>query len=582
MVTCNRAIIVRPAAVAVVAALLAAFTLRADADQQQVPVGHAQIAIDADRVMYFSDAATIQARGHVHATLPDGSSLSADAFSMDLSLQRIIAAGHLRLHTASGDFTGAALADFLPFRRVYFVPLVPGADRWTFLNGDYAHPEKGREMPGDAFFLADFGSARPFIVAKSAIVDPSTFVRFAPAAFGLFNGTIRTPPLPPFVENFAPDPNFGVNALSGATYDVPYGFAGSTTSLDTLHLRYDQNRNTYASYEHHLVDPSGAYAVFSLNPATQPDKQWNLLGYAPLGDRAALDLTTQLFTFQSGLSQPLSANGFADLKLLRAMRHSSLTFELTPQYGNLLAPTPLGYYGDPSHTYTPNHPMTFGAAWSGFDEPLAKSGLSFRVQSGFGYDHDAFGIGKPHLQTITTEFAGASIQTPVYPGPFKSGLTAVYQVQRTWLSFPNVVDRATLALTDSRRLNKSLILLASGVFDSISTQDLGEVFSSPNATTGLTPSPQSNNGIANVGGVGIYPQFLGATNRAYALTTQFQPNAAFQMSMSLQQNTYSPLQTPVHFGPPRYQLSGDVRFKISKTMSLDVARSYFFNWGGLG
>jgi hypothetical protein len=158
----------------------------------------------------------------------------------------------------------------------------------------------------------------------------------------------------------------------------------------------------------------------------------------------------------------------------------------------------------------------------------------------------------------------------------------VYQVQRTWLSFPNVVDRDTLALTDSRRLSGSLVVLASGVFDSISTHDLRATFSAPNATTGLTPSPNSNNGIANIGGVGIYPQFLGATNRAYGLSAEFQPNSAFQLSATLQQNTYSPLQTPVHFGPPRYSFSGDVRFKISRTTSLDIARSYFFNWGGLG
>jgi hypothetical protein len=501
---------------------------------------------------------------------------------MDLSLERIVAAGHLTLHTAVGDFVGAAIADFLPFRRMYFVPLVPGADRWTFLSGDYAHPEKGRIMPGDAFFLADFGATRPFIIAKRALIDPSTYARFAPAAFGLFNGTIRTPPLPPFVENFADDPNFGVNALSGATYDIPYGFSGSATTLDAVHIRYDQNLKTYFAYEHHIVAPNGSYAVFSLNPASQPSKQWNLLGYAPLGSKAALELTTQLFTYQSGLSQPLSSNGFADVKVLRALRQSSLTAEITPQFGNLLAPNALGYYGNRSHTYAQNHPVTFGAAWSGFDEPLLRSGLSFRVQSGFGYDHDTFGIGRPSLQTVTTWFANASLETPVYPGPFKSGLTGVYQVQRTWLSFPNVVDRDTLAVTDSRRINRSLILLASAVFDSISTHDLRATFSAPNSTTGLTPSPNSNNGIANVGGVGIYPQFLGATNRAYGLTAEYQANSSFQLSATLQQNAYSPLQTPAHFGPPRNSFSGDVRFKISKTMSMDIARSYFFNWGGLG
>jgi len=118
-------------------------------------------------------------------------------------------------HAPRADsYDGAAFADFLPFRRVYFVPLDPVADRWTFLNGDYAHPEKGRVMPGDAFFLPDVSQIRPYIRAKGAVIDP----------------------------------------VSSVSFDAPYDFAGSDNALSTLHYRYDPRHHSYLPFEQHLHD----------------------------------------------------------------------------------------------------------------------------------------------------------------------------------------------------------------------------------------------------------------------------------------------------------------------------------------
>ncbi len=166
--------------------------------------------------------------------------------------------------------------------------------------------------------------------------------------------------MPSYVDNFSANPNFGVNSLSGTSFDAPYNFAGSAHSLDVIHFRYDTQLGTYGAFEHHSVFNATDYLVFSLNPATQPAKQWNVLGYRQFDPNSALTIETQLFTYQSGLSQPLSANGFADVQFVHALRESSVRFETTPQYGNLLAPNSLGYYGSPAHTYTPNHPWTWG------------------------------------------------------------------------------------------------------------------------------------------------------------------------------------------------------------------------------
>jgi len=41
------------------------------------------------------------------------------------------------------------------------------------------------------------------------------------------------------------------------------------------------------------------------------------------------------------------------------------------------------------------------------------------------------------------------------------------------------------------------------------------------------------------------------------------------------------VQQPFVAGPPRYQATADVRTRLSKTFFLDVARTYYFNWGDL-
>ena len=574
----------RSAPVRIAFALLAiaiSAPLRAAAAQEPQAVSDEIIAVKADRVAYFSNAATIQARGHVSVHLPDGASIAGDAFSMDLALQRFLVAGHVRLRTPAGDYNGAAFADFLPFRRMYFVPLDPTADRWTFLNGDYVNPEKGRVMPGDAFYLEDLSAEQPYIVAKGADIDPVAYVKFHPAGFVFLNGAVHTPPVAPYIYNFSSNPNFGVNALSGASFDAPYNFAGSAQSLDALHLRYDQQRRvrTFFSFEHHSVFGDGGYVVFSINPMTQPSKQWNLYAYDRLDERSGLTLEGQLFTYQYGLSKPLAAGAFADLQFVHALAHSSARWELTTVYGTLLAPSDCTL-APPDLVSCPelNHPVIAGLTWSGFDRHVGRTGLTYRLQSGIGYAHDVHGVSGFALQDVWSGFLGASLYTPVYPGPFKSGLNAIYQIQRTWLTFPNTVDQQTLILSDSRRLSDKLVLLASLLTQDASTTNPAATIASPNMSTGLTPQPQSPNGLPVIGGVAA--PLAAVTGHAYLLTAAYAPSPAFQSALTLQQNNYWPEQTPGVAGPPRYQLGASLRTRITRTLFLTLGRAYNFNWAG--
>ncbi len=553
-------------AIALAAALAAMVPTNARADEAPQPVGHALLRMSAQRVQYFSDAAVVQARGGAVVELPGGVIVDGDVATVDLRLRRIAVAGHVTLHTPAGDFAGAAFAEFFAFRRAYFVPLVPAADRWTFLNDDWAAPERGREMPGDAFSLPDLHAVAPYIAGRSAAIDFTTFARFAPASVRVFDA-VPTPSLPVYVYNFSANQNFGVNSLSGASFDAPYAFAGTADSLDALHLRYDQLEPVKAfwSFEHHSVFGDAGYAVFSLNPASEPTKQWNLLGYDQAGAHSAVSLNAQLFTVQSGLSQPTSSSGFADVQLTQALEQSSLRFDATQSYDTLLA------------SGQPDHPFIAGLEWTGFDQPLFKSGLTYRLQSGIANVHDAFGVAGEPLPDVWAHYLGAYLATPVYDVPLGIGVNATGQIQRTWLSFPNIVSTSTLTLSASKSLTQHLYAVASLLTQTSTATDAALTIASPNTATGLTPEPLSPNGLPVLGVETTVPD---AVSRDYILSESWQPSPAFQFSAAALKTIYSPVQVPGIAGPPRYQLSGDVRFRITNTLFADVSRGYLFNWGG--
>ena len=535
----------------------------------------APIRVSASRVEYYGDQALIVARGDVRLIEPDGSVVRGDVFVMNLALRRLLVAGHVSLQSPAGEIAGAAFADFLVFRRQYFVPLEPDADRWTFFDYDYAQPKKGRQMPGDAFSIPDVSASKPYIVGKAVTIDPSTYLRMTPATFVLLDGALWTIPLPPYTYNFSSNPHFGVNALPGASFDVPYNVAGSPVSLDAIHFRYDQTLpvTTYWALEHHTVFGQG-YVVASLSPASEPPKQWNVLTYDRLSPDSALRLNTQLFTYQSGLSQPLSSSGYADMQYNQGIRQSALLVDLTQSYASLLAQPALGFYGDPSHPWIPNHPFDAGFQWQGYQQHVGHTGFAYRLTTGYGDSHDGYGIDASGQQQVSSYYGAASLFTPTIPGPFKTGINAAYTITQTYLSFPNIVQEQITTATISRRVTRSIVIIGSDVVTSATSRTDFSIVT-PNQAMGVVPLPNSTNGLPVVLG-----PFLRATDRAYGLTTVWTPSPEFQFSMAATQSNYSPQQIPNFAGPPRYQISGDVRMRLTRVLFLDAQRAYFFNWGG--
>jgi hypothetical protein len=335
--------------------------------------------------------------------------------------------------------------------------------------------------------------------------------------------------------------------------------------LETFHLRYDQARGDpyFASFEHHSVGDDGAFAVMSLNALSQPAKQWTLLGYAPMGTRQALSLNAQLFTTQDGLSQPSTSNGFADLQYVAALRESSVHADVTQSYDSLL-----------SGVESPDHPTVAGLQWSGYQQPIFKSGFTYRLTSGTSWMHDAYGVSGQPARDVSTTFVGAVVGSPSIAGPFGTTAYASASVQQTWLTFPNRISTRSLFLSDGKELAPRLYGVVSGQIQTVTTDDPALAFATPNTATGLTPAPQSPNGLP----VLQFPtSTIGATDRSYGLTISWQPTAKFQFGTTALRTVYSPGQP----FPPS-SLSFDVRANVTRSLYVTVGRSYFFNWFGQG
>ena len=549
------------------------------------------LVVHADHIAFYSNRYVVTADGNVRVTMSDGTTIAGQAFSMDLKLNRFTVAGGVTLAHGALRYEGAAFSEFLDYKRGYFLPLVgDGAqpDRWTFLDEDYAAPALGREMPGDAFEMPDLSADHAFILSTTARITPLTGVAFSPAKIYTPTGYA---PIPDYYQNFSTNPNFAQNSLNGATADLGYPFLGSPNAQTVLHLRYDSINKGYLAIEQHLVSKY-AYAVFSINPLTRPQKQYNFLGSLKTTDnRFQVTSFDQVSSFQYGFSQPWSSSGFENLQFTYALKNSFLQLTGNWYQNSLLGepqPDPNGayWYGDPGHPWVPNHPSNFQLAWIGADRRINKVPVFYRLRVGELTAHDGYGLGAFGGTTYTSmwqHFIGATIwltpqklSGPRTPGDhsFYFGLT--YDRQRTVVtSFPRFQDQATTTATLSRQNGRkfssylSYIITNQGDF-------LGPLQQQ------IYPPTVVNNPFDGKTYPG-YAAFQGfATQHDLQAAVNFTPTPYFSLTLQGDARKDFPEPIPYFYGNPPYSLTARTTFRISPTLSATIQRSYFFNFGNMG
>lgn len=527
----------------------------------------------------------LEADGGVDVLLDHTFHITGQSFSMDMRLNRFVVAGDVHVSGPGTDLSGAGFADFFDSKRIYFVPVLEQPDRWTYENMDFSHPYKGREMPGDPFFLPDVSDARVTVRSTRAEVEPSTYVKFSPARVLSLAGRL---PVPSYIVNFSNRPEFRQNSLAGAILDASYDFAGDQHLLSTLHLRYDQTNKVYASFEQHYVAPGG-WAVASVNPFTKEIKQYNMIGLGRIGSRDQVYAFFQAIATQNGFSKPLQLPAFVSLQYTHALKQSFLQLTLNQNYQSLLAqPSTFDstgnyyYYGDPSHAWVPNHPFRGSLVWQGLDHQIGKLPLVFRLGSSFNWAHDNsyqyYSVGlQQFLGQTYNSISYQSVDTLLYTRPIRLGtntyLNASFDKNRQWFSLPHYIDSNFLNTSISKTYGAKVALYAgytvSNVGDYYGAHQLDvyppSFYVSP--VTGAT-----YNGFSAFRGIATY-------RTAYA-SVVVAPNPDFTFNVLFKKNQDFPEPIPGVLGNPPYQAVGDVRFRISTHASLDIQRAYNFNWPG--
>jgi hypothetical protein len=584
------------------ALFLVLFGGRSVAAQQTAP----PFTVAAERVAFYSDQYIVQAEGNVVVTLSDGTRLSGQRFAMDLKLNRFVLAGDVHLRTTDGkDIPGAAFAEFFDFDRAYFIPIIQVPDRWTYIGHDYAHPLRGREMPGDTFFLHDLRGAYVFVYGKKARIVPRTSVRFTPGYVNLDPTNARPVyvPTPSYFLTFSANPNFAQNGLVGADFDAPYPFLGSNHSLSTAHLRYDPLDHAYLAFEQHLAITDRSYLVLSANPLTRPQKEYNLLAMDHLSPKVQAQLFMQANAFQFGLSEPHNVGAFAQLQVTGALRQSFLQLTTDQYWFTLLAAPPP--CAGPTCAWEPYHPFDAQLSWTSFDHRIAPE-LYVRLRSGYGVANNRYvsnnpaiaseweqALGGVEYPTVWQHFLGFTAYTPslhLRNAPFRNWfVNAVVDKERQWFSSPHYIDTTSTTLSASKSFDPRV-----SAFVSVNITNLGDYYGAQQSLVYPAPPPVPYSPVTGQYYPG-YTAFRGiSTTRSLTESVIWAPSTAFTLSVTGRENHDFPDPIPYltslpSYGPPTgtesdlgvapEQLSADMHIRVNSNLLIDLTRSYFFNYG---
>jgi hypothetical protein len=543
----------------------------------------ASIELRANAIDYYSNRFILTADGNVRAQLSDGTVISGETFSVDLKLNRYLIAGNVHIDGRTVHQTAAAVAGFPDLDRTYVLTLGPTPDRWTYFGADYTDPHPGRQQPADAFNFPNLVGNKPYIISRSATIFLKNNVEFPPGSRISVSGTYV--PTPGYVINYSSNPNFYQNAFSGAVFDIGIPFHGAADAISAAHLRYAQYNGFFLSFDQHFVHNLD-YAVFSVNPLTQNQRQWNAILYKRLSPAVETRLFFQLSTLSQFLAQPISASSYANFIINTKVGRYAVGLN-TDQWNN-------GLVGSP-----PDDPATadlLNPAGHPFDAQLTVQSyedewrifrylgvpLKFQYRGGYGYYHDALGVptitgttwGGALYQTIFHTYLGATLYTSPVRLAKLITISAKADKLDQWYSLPHHTVTTDVSTTVARTpLSAKLpaLLLSYDVLN------IGDYYG---ANQLVAYPPYYTDTITNQYGTFSGLQaFRGlATSRSLSGSIVYTPTPYFAINLTMQNFNVTPKPVPGVGGSPPNVFTGDVRFRVNPHILIDLSRSYYFNF----
>jgi hypothetical protein len=535
-------------------------------------------------VTFYSNRFIVTADGDVRVRLSDGTVLTGQTFSMDLKLNRYLVAGDVHVDGPTIHQAGAAFAGYPDLDRSYFLPAAGTPERVTYFGLDWATPHLDRQQPGDAFFFPDLSGERAYIVARGARIVPKTNVLFDLAR--VYTAGVYLP-TPRYVVTFSQNSHYYENAFAGARADVALPFNGSAHSLTALHLRNDAVNGTYLAFDQHFVWDQD-WIAFGVDPLTQEQRQYNLIGYKRWSPKFESRLFTQVSAAQAGIiNRAENAAGFSQLQLTGGFRGSSLTFTQNNYWQYLLGlPRGLTDLNTPRADFDPRwkeHPTDSSLVFTGGQSPLLRGhvGVSVQPRAGIGYAHDIYGEGgypneQPGPPTLWYKYVGGTLVSSPVKLTSSLAFNASYDRQRMWYSLPHQVDNGDLRLTlagaqERRSLRYFVAYEVKTVDDYWGAQQLAAY---PAGT--VCGGDVCTNQFGSFSGQNAFRGL--ATSRGYISSLVYTPTRFFEMQVGLSRFYDTPAPVPGFYGQPPWQLTADVRMRLSRQLLLDLSRYYYFNF----
>ena len=546
--------------------------------------------------MFYSNRYIVTGEGHVRIRLSDGTLLTGELFTMDLKLNRYLLAGDVHIDNETVHEVGAGFAGYLDIDRSYFLPANSSPDKWTYFGLDLAHPQKGRSQPGDAFSIPDVSAERPYILASGATILPKTMVVFSGSRLSVLGVFI---PTQKWVQIFSANSNYAQNGFSGASFDIGFPYNGSLNAVSAIHLRYTGLQKFFLSFDQHFVWDRD-YVVFSINPLTQGDRQFNLVGYKRISPAMEARIFDQLSTRQHGIYEPTIASGFTNFSSTASLRHSSLELVINQYNPGLLHASAQQIEDGTADEADFDHPANALFTWYGRDTPLTRNTpVNLRLRSGYGWAHDGyhcgpnsapcpapgapdlgyvldyFGASRTRVPTIAQKFFGFTLYSNSLPldRARSLNLNLTFDKQRQWFSLPHFIDTTTSTVSLSKTYTRKLAFLGA-----YSVTELGDFFGARQLEF-YPPDLPVFDGTSYPG----YQAFRGfSTTRAATGSAVITPNEYFNYAFTVRRERDFPVPIPGLFGAAPWQITNELRVRLDRHILMDITRTDYFNFGGYG
>jgi hypothetical protein len=264
------------------------------------------------------------------------------------------------------------------------------------------------------------------------------------------------------------------------------------------------------------------------------------------------------------------------------------------QYNNSLLPTDNSSF-TPQGLRVDGHPFDIELSVQSFENEwrvfrYLGVPVKFQYRAGYGYDYDGYGIvsvnGQPTwngalFPLISNTFVGVTVYTPSIRIAKQTTISVKDDQQRQWFSLPHHIDTDNFTVTIA---NTPIVTKKPAYFLSYNVLNIADYYGADQL---IAYPPDLGNTPCQCGTyTNQYGTFTGldafrglATSRNLTAQVVYTPTPYFAMNFSLQHFDVTPAPVPGLGGQPPWQFNGDVRFRLTPNLLVDVARSYYFNFG---